>query len=195
MKQHKAFFLFALLLGLGIFTSAQSNKQTIIKSNLLNIVMIPSIHIEQQIGTSSSLQANFHRGSIVFISPNEFIHTSIDYRKYVTKNKQPDLAGFYLSSGINLYHNYLGTKVDEHNTPIGNGVSNLGVQFKLGYQWIGKNKGLSFDIGTGILTDFYTFQNTQYNEKQTILRLNASLGYNLGRFCKKNKASNIQSHL
>lgn len=166
------------------FCMAQVSKQTILKTNIFNLIMIPSVHLEQQISKSSSLQANFHRGSLVFISANEWIHTSLDYRKYFNKNKEAHLKGFYIGSGINLYHNYLASRVDENGNFIGQGKSDLGIQCKTGYQWIGKKERLTFDLGTGFLVSFITLQKSYYKSSDVILRLNASIGYNLASIGK-----------
>jgi hypothetical protein len=159
---------------------AQVQKQTIVKTNTLNLLMLPSVHLEQQISRSGSIQGNFHRGSLIFISANEWIHTSIDYRKYFNKSRTPTLEGFYISSGINLYHNYLASRVDKDGSPLGRGKSDLGIQCKAGYQWIGKKERVTFDLGTGFLVSCLTLQESYYNDTDVILRLHASLGYNIG---------------
>ncbi len=83
MQKHLILTIFVLS---SISMTAQENDQKfIIKTNVLNFIIIPSLHIEFRITDKSSVVLNFHRGKLVFFSENNWINASIDYKKYLSR--------------------------------------------------------------------------------------------------------------
>lgn len=153
----------------------QREFNTLVKTNLLNAIMLPSVHVEQQIGLKSSLQLNLHRGSIVFISPNEWFNTSLNYRKYWTKKSH--LNGFYTGIGITFYHNYLQSWYDSiaHQDNV-TGASYMGPEFRLGFQTQIKQSRWYWDTNLGYALPAISL-NKLYSSEDGQARLMLGIGY------------------
>lgn len=185
MKNKIKFFLvfFAFVSWSQHSFSQRHIKSTIIKTNILNLIMLPSLHVEQQISKRGSLQLNLHRASLVFISENEVFNGSVDYRHYFFQNSKNTLKGFYLSPGVNIFHNYLYWKTDAKSNLTTQGISQLGLQFKTGYQWLWFQDRMSLDIGTGGVADIVTLQKDfGGDQRNKTWRFNISFGLNLTAF-------------
>jgi len=164
----------SLLVLASITMSAQDKKQKfIIKSNVLNLIMIPSVHLEFRIADKSSVVLNFHRGKLVFISENNWINVSIDIKKYFSK--KTNLTGFYLSPGIAYNYDYDDVKLDDAGNVVNYGISCIGGIVRLGYQF-GLNDHWIIDLGTGLVIDKEIEAN--YNDMVNAeLKLMAGVGY------------------
>jgi len=154
-------------------TAQESDQKFIIKTNVLNLVIIPSVHIEFRIADKSSVVLNFHRGKLVFFNENNWINASIDYKKYFSK--KTNLTGFYLSPGIAYNYDYDDVKLDEVGNVIKYGISSIGGIVRIGYQF-GLNDRWIIDLGTGLVIDKEI--EPDYNDMVNAeLRLMAGVGY------------------
>lgn len=66
-------------------TAQENDQKFIIKTNVLNFIIIPSLHIEYRIAGKSSVILNFHRGKLVFFNEIYWINASIDHKKYLSR--------------------------------------------------------------------------------------------------------------
>jgi hypothetical protein len=154
-------------------------KQTILKTNVLNILLIPSIHIEQQISNKISLQANFHRSKFVLISKVDLLNASIDAKYYFKKKEETRLKGAFISMGVAINHRYNASRFVD-SVSISGGITRLGIpQSKLGYQWQSSNHRFIFDTSLGIVALPYSFQKNDYFELAFEYRANIGLGWRL----------------
>ena len=154
-------------------------RNTILKTNLLNIPFVPSVQLEQQISNKSSVQLNVHRGYLVFFEEKDWLNITMDYRMYLTKKTHKKIKGLYLSPALTYYHDYSTWRKNSEDVSIGKGFNNLGIQFNLGYQKMFKKDKFIFDIGAGGNADLITLEKTHKNLKTIQPRLNVSLGLNL----------------
>lgn len=159
---------------LSIFLTAQEKQQNfILKTNVLNLIIIPSVHLEFRIADKSSVVLNFHRGRLVFFNENNWINASIDYKKYFSR--KTNLTGFYLSPGIAYNYDYDDVKLDEVGNVIKYGISSIGGIVRIGYQF-GVSDHFIIDLGTGVVFDKEIESN--YEDKTNAeLRLMAGVGY------------------
>jgi|GEM_PF-828143 len=150
--------------------------RTIIKTNLLNGFMIPSLHIEQEMTSYTSLQLNVHRGSLVLISPNEWLNASLNVRFYL----KPHLQKWYGAAGIAYNYNILAIRYDSITNQTYKGKMALGPELRIGYQmsnpyslrrWV-------FDINVGATLPFVSLQPNSGSEKIQA-RLFIGIGYQL----------------
>jgi hypothetical protein len=176
-------FIIFMLLGLMIKPlSAQSkseSNQTIIKTNILNIPLIPSLHLERQVTNKISLQANFHRASFVFINQTDLLNASIDARYYFKKQEEAKLKGFFASLGVGINHRYnTGRWIDSNY--ISSGFSKLGLpQTKLGYQYQSANKRFVFDTSIGLVLFPIALQRNDLFYVEYEYRANIGVGWRL----------------
>jgi len=138
------------------------HRKTIIKTNVLNFVMLPSLHLEQQMGVSTSLQLNFHRGSIVIISPNEFVNASLNFRKYF--KRMADLNKFYGAVGVSYHDNLLQVRYNNQTQQTYKGNKSIGPELRLGFQNNIKNSRWYFDANIGASLPFAPIQPFGYGE-------------------------------
>ncbi len=151
-------------------------KTLIVKTNLLNIIMIPSFHLEYSLRPKHSLQFNFHRAQLTFLTREDWLNASLDWRYYLAKKKKP-FNGFYLSTGLHANHDYNSYFKDSTSQkPISQ--TNLGVQVKVGFQANFKNSNWYFDFGVGSAFSLINLQNPE-DINSPEMRLNISLGYRL----------------
>jgi len=150
--------------------------RTIIKSNLLNTFMIPSIHLEQEINPNTSIQLNLHRGSLVFISPDEWINASINMRKYL----KPHLNKWYGAAGVNYHYNILATRYNQKTGNFLKGSMSLGPELRIGYQSADpyKFRRWVFDVNIGASLPFVPLQPHGIG-KSVQARLTVGIGYQL----------------
>lgn len=159
-----------------ILANLSAQKQTIVKTNLLNLPIIPSIHIEQQISNHLSLQFNFHRGRLVFFNESNWLNTSLELKHYFNGNYNNQLKGIYLSLAPNLYN-----EINSYTDASGNyrNLASLGAMGKLGGQFQLKDSRFYGDVGVGFVYNFYKIDN-DYNEPNNVqMRANISVGYRL----------------
>jgi hypothetical protein len=176
-------FIIIMLLGLMIKPLSSQSKsesnQTIIKTNILNIPLIPSLHIERQVTNKISLQANFHRASFVFINQTDLLNASIDARYYFKKQEETKLKGFFASLGVGINHRY-NTSRQVDSTYIQGGRTLLGIpQTKLGYQWQSANRRFVFDTSIGIIAFPLSLQRDDNFYLEFEYRANIGVGWRL----------------
>lgn len=166
--------ILTIILLSSIFLTAQEKQQNfILKTNVLNLIIIPSVHFEFRIADKSSVVLNFHRGRLVFFNENNWINASIDYKKYFSR--KTNLTGFYISPGIAYNYDYDDVKLDEAGNIIKYGISSVGGIVRIGYQF-GVNDHFIIDLGTGVVFDKEIESN--YEDKTNAeLRLMAGVGY------------------
>ncbi len=166
--------LLIVFLMLSLMISAQDKKQNIVvKTNVLNLPIIPSVHLEFRMFDKSSLVLNFHRGRLVFFNENNWINASIEFRKYFYK--KTNLTGFYFSPGLAYNYDYDDVKLDDAGNIIKYGISKLGGIVRVGYQF-GINDNWIIDLGGGIVIDKEIEPN--YDDIATAqIRLMAGIGY------------------
>jgi hypothetical protein len=121
----------------------------IIKTNLLNLIMIPSIHYEQRIAKTSSLVINLHRGSLTLLTANNWLNSSLEYRKYFPKIGFDALKGKYFSLGIAHKKDYDNSHTDEFGNTTKFDNIKLGAIVRTGYQF-GLSDEVSMDVGIGL---------------------------------------------
>lgn len=154
-------------------TAQEKQQNFILKTNVLNLIIIPSVHFEFRIADKSSVVLNFHRGRLVFFNENNWINASIDYKKYFSR--KTNLTGFYISPGIAYNYDYDDVKLDEAGNIIKYGISSVGGIVRIGYQF-GVNDHFIIDLGTGVVFDKEIESN--YEDKTNAeLRLMAGVGY------------------
>jgi hypothetical protein len=152
-------------------------KTNLLKTNVFNLFIIPSLHFERELNPHNGLQFNFHRGGITFISRQDWLNTSIDWRHYYKPNEIHSLTGFYTALGVQLNHQYNGYSADTSNyNPTGETI--FGIQGKIGFQKNIKNSRWFWDVGIGLAQGIYHIQNKQ-NETSTELRFNFTFAYRL----------------
>lgn len=166
--------ILTIILLSSIFLTAQEKQQNfILKSNVLNLIIIPSVHLEFRIADKASVVLNFHRGRLVFFNENNWINASIDYTKYFSR--KTNLTGFYFSPGIAYNYDYDDVKLDEVGNIIKYGISSVGGIVRIGYQF-GVNDHFIIDLGSGVVFDKEIESN--YEDKTNAeLRLMAGVGY------------------
>lgn len=145
--QKKLIFITLLLLT-HVLNAQEKNHNFIIKNNMLNYFLIPSIHLECRLAEKSSLVLNFHRGTLALFGGNNFTNISLDYRKYFSK--KIDLTGFYLAPGLHYSHEYDVVKVDAQNYVSKHDVTSIGGIVRIGYQ-VQDGKNWIIDLGAGIV--------------------------------------------
>jgi len=130
-----------------------------VKTNILNILIIPSLHVEYRITKKSSVVANFHRGNLVFFTENNWLNATLDYRRYFTKSTSDALRGFYLSGGFAYHYDYNDVILDDMDQVVKTGKSKIGGIFRSGYQF-GLTKHFLMDLGVGlaILSDVHEYR-------------------------------------
>jgi Protein of unknown function (DUF3575) len=153
-----------------------AQKQTIVKTNLLNLPIIPSIHVEQQITNSLSLQFNFHRGRLVFFNESNWLNTSLELKHYFNGKYEGQLRGLYLSLAPNFYN-----EIDSYTDVLGNSrnLGSLGAMGKVGGQFRLKDSRFYIDVGIGLLYNFYKIDNDLNEPNNVQMRANISAGYQL----------------
>ncbi|MBK9257560.1 MAG: DUF3575 domain-containing protein [Saprospiraceae bacterium] len=167
-----------LLLTLLFFTSLmlsaqEKQKNFIIKTNVLNAFIIPSVHLEFKLADKSSVVLNFHRGNLIFFNEKNWINASIDFKKYFSS--KTNLTGFYLSPGISYNYDYDEVKLDYTGNVLKYGTTNIGGIVRVGYQF-GLNNHWIIDLGTGVVIDKEI--ESYYDDKiKAELRLMAGVGY------------------
>lgn len=151
------------------------NFKAIIKTNVFNFIMIPSIHLEYRIARNSSLQFNFHRGHITFISESDWLNSSLEFRKYFAKRNSDALRGFYLSPGIVYKYDFNDVIFDDLDMFVKNGKPQIGIIGRLGYQF-GLSDNFVMDLGMGlvVLSDFHKYKRYLPDAE---LRLMTGIGY------------------
>ena len=166
--------ILTVLVFMSVMVAAQDKQQRfIVKTNALNLPIIPSLHLECRIADKSSVVLNFHRGRLVFFNENNWINASIDYKKYFSR--KTNLTGFYFSPGIAYNYDYDDVKLDEAGNIIKYGISSVGGIVRIGYQF-GVNDHFIIDLGTGVVFDKEIESN--YEDKTNAeLRLMAGVGY------------------
>jgi hypothetical protein len=163
-----------LLLLTSFALTAQDNQQNvIIKTNVLNLILIPSAHFEFRVADKSSVVLNFHRGKLVFLSKHNWINASIDFKRYFSK--KTNLTGFYFSPGIAYNYDYDDVKLDEAGNVIKYGISSIGGIARIGYQF-GLNDHWIIDLGTGLAITKEVESNYE-DTANAELRLMAGVGY------------------
>ncbi len=156
---------------------SQAQYKTFIKTNILNIPITPSIHLEQQIGAKSSLQLDFHRAKFTFISLNNLLNTAITFRKYIGKSS--DLQGLYVGPAIGMQYDYKQGGYVDSIYLIGNGY--LGAGGKFGWQKTVFSDRLVLDANLGIITKSFAFRNFQYDFKDVELRAMVGFGFKISK--------------
>jgi regulation of enolase protein 1 (concanavalin A-like superfamily) len=156
-----------------MMTAQEKQQNFILKTNVLNFIIIPSVHLEFRIAEKSSVVLNFHRGRLVFFNENNWINASIDYKKYFSR--KTNLTGFYLSPGITYNYDYDDVKLDEAGNDIKYGISSIGGIVRIGYQF-GLNDHFIIDLGTGLVIDKEIESNYE-DTANAELRLMAGVGY------------------
>lgn len=146
-----------------------------IKTNVFNILIIPSLHVEYRITKKSSVVANFHRGNLVFFTENNWLNATLDYRRYFAKSTSDALRGFYLSGGFAYHYDYDDVILDDMDQVVKTGKSKIGGVFRTGYQF-GLSKHFLMDLGVGlaILSDVHTYRRDPVEAEG---RLMAGIGY------------------
>lgn len=168
-------FLLINTLGFGQINDSLVLKRSILKTNALNLIMLPSVHFEGQIAEKTSIQLNLHRGSIVFISPNEWLNASIIYRKYMSSKK--DLQGVYVGAGLTFHHNFLKSWYDStYHQDYQTGASYLGPEVRAGYQTKIKQSRWYFDGNLGYALPAIAL-NKRYSPEDGQARLMLGIGY------------------
>jgi Protein of unknown function (DUF3575) len=166
-------FLFNSFLSVG----QEFRNDFIVKTNVFTWPFVPSLHLENQILPKSSLQLNFHYAKFTFISPEELLNVSLDFRRYFTKNEEDLMKGFYVSGGVNVHHNFLKAQVSDSGNFISQGITSIGPSIRFGYQ-LQKNRFV-FDVGSGGFLYLHYFQKSPNNTQAAQLWLNASIGLRL----------------
>ncbi|MBK6565097.1 MAG: DUF3575 domain-containing protein [Saprospiraceae bacterium] len=146
-----------------------------VKTNIFNLIIIPSLHVEYRITKKSSLVGNFHRGNIVFFTENNWLNATLDYRRYFARSTSDALRGFYLSGGFAYHYDYDDVILDDMDQVVRTGKSKMGGVFRTGYQF-GLSKHFLMDLGVGlaILSDVHEYQR---DPVQAQGRLMAGIGY------------------
>jgi hypothetical protein len=181
--------IIALAIAIFLCTSAQAQAggmsewpQTIIKTNLLNILFIPSAHLEQQLAKKMSVQLNFHRARVNFISLSQYLNTSADLRYYLfrpkLKNNTRALLGLYPSLGFQIHHDYQAVRY-VGGTAIYGGATEFGPQAKVGFQYQSANSRFVADLNIGMAIMVGQFQKTDTYYPDNEGRLGICLGYRL----------------
>ncbi|MBC7884170.1 MAG: DUF3575 domain-containing protein [Saprospiraceae bacterium] len=167
--------LILIVLGLtSVMISAQEKQQRfIIKTNVLNLPIIPSVHLEYRMSDNTSIVLNFHRGHLVFFNENNWINASIDFKKYFSN--KTNLTGFYLSPGISYNYDYDDVKLDDAGNVLKYGISSMGGIIRIGYQF-GINDHWIIDLGTGLVID-KAIESDYTDRVNAQLRLMAGVGY------------------
>lgn len=162
-----------LVLMFGMMSAQDKQQKFIIKTNVLNLPIIPSLHLEFRMTEKSSLVLNLHRGKLVFFSENNWINASIDFRKYFSK--KTNLTGLYIAPGISYNYDYEDVKLDDTGKIIKYGISSVGGIVRIGYQF-GLNDHWVIDLGTGVVIAKEIEAN--YTDVTNVqLRLMAGVGY------------------
>ncbi len=162
-----------------LFAQKQESKsypyKMAVKTNILNILIIPSLHVEYRITKKSSVVANFHRGNLVFFTENNWLNTTLDYRRYFAKSTSDALRGFYLSGGFAYHYDYDDVILDDMDQVVKTGKSKIGGVFRTGYQF-GLSKHFLMDLGVGlaILSDVHEYRKDPVEAEG---RLMAGIGY------------------
>lgn len=166
--------ILTVLVFMSVTVAAQDKQQRfIVKTNVLNLPIIPSLHLECRLADKSSFVLNFHRGNLVFFIENNWINVSIDFKKYFSK--KTNLTGFYLSPGIAYNYDYDDVKLDDTGNVVKYGISSVGGIVRLGYQF-GLNDHWIIDLGTGLVIDKEI--EPDYNDMVNAeMRLMAGVGY------------------
>lgn len=168
-------FMFIIFL-MSVVASAQDKQQkVIIKTNVLNLPIIPSIHLEYRIAEKSSIVLNFHRGHLVFFNESNWINASIDFKKYFSR--KTNLTGFYLSPGFAYNYNYNDVKLDSAGNVIKFGISSIGGIVRIGYQF-GLSDHWIIDLGTGVVID-KEVENNYEDVVNAELRIMLGVGFKL----------------
>lgn len=130
-----------------------------VKTNVFNLLIIPSLHVEYRITKKSSVVANFHRGNLVFFTENNWLNATLDYRRYFAKSTSDALRGFYLSGGFAYHYDYDDVILDDMDQVVKTGKSKIGGVFRTGYQF-GLSKHFLMDLGVGlaILSDLHEYR-------------------------------------
>ncbi|HRI00312.1 MAG TPA: DUF3575 domain-containing protein [Saprospiraceae bacterium] len=151
--------------------------QTIIKTNAMNIPLIPSLHIEQGFTKHISVQLNLHRGTITFLSKTDWFNGSLDLRFYIKNYKSRSLSGIYLAPGLHYNFDYNEPIILENQNIVRYGRSNIGPIFRAGYQIVFANERWSLDLGLGLATKMIYLQKSLYSDFDSEFRAMAGLGY------------------
>lgn len=160
--------------------SQQSSKHIrqfkgVIKTNVLNLFMIPSVHYEHRIADKSSILLNFHRGKITFITENNWLNAAVEFRKYFSKKNSDTLWGWYLSGGISYKYDYEDVILDDLDMIIKVGKPQLGIIARAGYQF-GLSDNFIMDLGAGLVafSDLHEYKRAPLEGE---FRLMAGVGY------------------
>lgn len=171
----KKLLLFLTICTCTVYT-VQAQHSTYIKTNILNLPIVPSLHIEQQIGKQSSLQLDFHRANFVFISETSLLNAALSYRKYLGKPK--GLNGFYTGPSLTFHHNYLATEYIDSVTML-KGNSYIGAGGKFGFQKTFSKDRFVLDTNMGIVVHLAQTKDFEYFNRDTELRAMIGFGYRI----------------
>jgi hypothetical protein len=164
------------LLIINVSTTLKAQYTTFVKTNVLNLPFVPSIHVEQQVKKNASLQLDVHYAKFVAIGNNEFLNMAITYRKYFSK--QPILNGLYTGPSLTLHHNVLATEfIDSVTTLRGN--TYLGAGGKLGYQKLFAKQRWCFDVNLGALMHLIQTKEFTYFNRKIEVRAMLGIGYRI----------------
>lgn len=150
----KRFVVIFLLLTIGAnmaktYTQEGNSYKGIFKTNVLNILFIPSAHFEYSVAESMSIQFNFHRGHITLISENDWLNASLDLRKYFLRQRIHSMTGWYVSAGFAYKYDYDDVVLDNLDNIVKNGLSRIGPIVRCGYQF-GLSDAFTMDLGIGL---------------------------------------------
>jgi hypothetical protein len=158
----------------------EATPKVILKTNVLNALIIPSLHAECKLGQRTSIQANFHRARFVFFNENSSLALSAEARYYFSKVKASTLTGIYGAIGAGLFHDYLETRAIDSfgNTQIG--LTSLALPTtRLGMQFAGKSARLYGDFGIGINYHAAPLQKDNLFNAEPQMRLMVAIGYRI----------------
>jgi hypothetical protein len=156
--------------------------QTIVKTNVLNVLLIPSGHLEQQVYKRLSLQGNFHRARVNFIGLSHYLNASVDARYYILtpklKNNPHALQGLYPALGMQVHHDYQGVSTVGGISTY-DGTTEYGPQVKLGYQYQSPQSRFVVDLHIGLAAMVGQLQKTDTYYPDSEGRIGLSIGYRL----------------
>jgi len=169
----KHLILTIILLSSIMLTAQEKQQNFIIKTNMLNYFIVPSIHVECRVAKKSSLVLNYHHGILILIGYSRWTNTSLEYRRYFSK--KTDLTGFYLAPGVNYNYEHEVVKQNAQGSNMKQSVVSIGGIVRIGYQ-IHDVKNWVIDFGTGIVIDKEVEADYE-DQVNAELRLMLGIGY------------------
>jgi hypothetical protein len=156
----------------------------LVKTNLLNVPALPSVHAEFQLAYRWSVQVNFHRAKCRCFNEKQLqvLSSNIEARYYLSSEKPGKLTGLYTSLGVGIFHDY---KVQKLKNPFVwefyevDEISLVLPIVRLGIQIKSKNSRWYGDAGFGYA---YLAKPFQFNEQYVANwqpRGTIALGYRL----------------